>query len=270
MLKESRHVDIGGLDFCVFMTPPAPVSVILLHGVTANLAIWTPVASRLSRHVQVVAMDQRGHGRSAKPACGYGATDFAGDVATLIESGILASRVFVVGHSLGARNAIELAAQRPELVEGVVAIDYTPFIETEVMDALDARVTGAPSHFETLEGVEDYLRARYRRLPEDAIAIRARTGFAKSEVGFRPLASASAMAQTVTGLRADLAPALQRLTVPTILVRGAESSLVSEDAWARTQELRPDISAVELADADHYVPEEVPDQVTSVILGLTG
>ena len=270
MLQESRPVDIGGLDFCVFMTPPAPVSVILLHGVTANLGIWAPVVSYLSKRVQVVAIDQRGHGRSAKPSTGYGAADFAGDVATLIESGRLAPRVFVVGHSLGARNAIELAARRPELVEGIVAIDFTPYIETEVLDALDARVAGAPSQFETLESVEDYLRGRYRHLPDGAIATRARTGFARSEMGFQPLASAEAMSQTVAGLRADLAPALRQLSVPTILVRGSESALVSEDAWARTQNLRPDITAVELLGADHYVPEEVPDQVASVILGLTG
>ena len=46
----------------------------------------------------------------------------------------------------------------------------------------------------------------------------------------------------------------EEIGVPVLLLRGAESKLVSREAWARTKALRPDLPAQEIADADHYVP----------------
>ena len=59
----------------------------------------------------------------------------------------------------------------------MVAIDFTPFIEREVFDALEARVAGGERAFFSLEDVKAYLRSRYPRLPEDAIDRRARHGY---------------------------------------------------------------------------------------------
>jgi pimeloyl-ACP methyl ester carboxylesterase len=45
--------------------------VVLLHGLTANGACWTPLARALENDYDVVMPDARGHGRSGKPADGY-------------------------------------------------------------------------------------------------------------------------------------------------------------------------------------------------------
>ena len=73
------------------------------------------------------------------------------------------------------------------------------------------------------------------------------------------------MRQTSSGLRADLEPALREIRVPTLLVRGADSRLVSRAAWAKTKALRPDLPAIEVAGADHYAPEEVYGQIAGEI-----
>lgn len=240
---------------------------LFFHGITANGRVWDPVIERLAGRMRCVAIDQRGHGRSDKPAAGYAAADFAGDIAALVRH-FDAGPALLVGHSLGARNAIVAAATTPALVRGVVAIDFTPTIETAVFDALDARVGGGDRLFASLDAVRAYLADRYRRLPPDAIERRALHGYRAVDGGWRPLADPHAMQAISTGLREDLAPALRALGVPALLIRGADSTLVSPAAWQRTRALRPDIAALELSGADHYVPEEVPEAVAAAIRGF--
>lgn len=244
--------------------PPA----LFFHGITANAHVWEPVMTALADRFRCIAFDQRGHGRSGKPATGYAADDFATDIAAIVRH-LDAGPAVVVGHSLGSRNALTAGAHHPELVRAVVGIDFTPFIETAVFDELDARVGGGDRTFPSLDAVRAYLAERYPRLPATAVERRAVHGYLAVPGGFRPLADGAAMAAISRGLREDLAPAVRAIRVPTLLVRGVDSRLVSPAAWARTRALRPDVAAIELADADHYVPEEVPQAVAAAIRSFT-
>jgi 2-(acetamidomethylene)succinate hydrolase len=239
---------------------------LFLHGVTASAFVWRPVMDRLSQHYRTIAIDQRGHGRSSIGRDGrFDAAACAQDV-TDVAAALDAGPVLVVGHSLGARNAIVAGAARPDLIAGVVAIDFTPFIPAAAFDALDRRVTGGARTFADEGEVTGYLAQRYPRLPPDAVARRARHGYAPDAAGrLRPLADAGAMRATCAGLRADLAPALSGLAGPALLVRGADSAFVPAAAFEAARGLRPDLRAVVVPDADHYVPEERPEQVASII-----
>ena len=237
---------------------------LMFHGITANGYVFAPIIETLARDFRAISFDQRGHGRSDKPATGYGGEEHAEDIAGAI-------RWFDSGRrcSSDIRSARAMPWSRglrhPELVAAVVAIDFTPFIETQVFDDLEARVQGGDRVFESLAAAERYLADRYKRLPPDAVERRARYGFQSVEGGLRPLADPQAMIQIAHGLREDLEPVLRDIAVPTLLIRGKDSKLVSPEAWARTRALRPDIHAMELEGADHYVPEEVPDAVAGAV-----
>jgi 2-(acetamidomethylene)succinate hydrolase len=219
------------------------------------------MAELLAARFRITSIDQRGHGRAAKPTSGYAALDYAGDLDNLLSESTL-----LIGHSLGARNALVAAARYPKKVAAVVAIDFTPYIEPEVFDALDARVSGGNRDFESLQEVASYLKQRYPRLPADAIERRARHGYECVDGVWRALAAPAAMRETCAGLRADLAPALKAIRVPVLLLRGEDSKLVSRAAWDKTRALRPDLPAREIAGADHYVPEEQPAAVAAAVL----
>lgn len=244
--------------------------VVLLHGVTANAYVWDEVAERLTDTLQVIAVDQRGHGRTGPAADGdYTAAAFAGDVAGL--AGLLGEPVIVAGHSLGSRNAIEAAARHPGDVAGIAAIDFTPFIEPPVLETVRTRVADGHRSFADLEEVRAYLRQRYPLLPDAAIERRASYGYGEDADGLIwPLADAHAMSLAADHLSEDLAPALTQVEVPAVLVRGTDSAVVSAEAFRRTRALRPDLPAVEVGDTDHYVPEERPDVIADVIRQLAG
>ena len=233
---------------------------LMFHGITGNGYVFTPVIERLASHFRCVSFDQRGHGRSSKPARGYDAASFAGDIAQLVRH-LQLGPALVIGHSLGARNALVAAAKHPDLIAGVVAIDFVPFIENEVFDALDARVAGGDQVFADIESAKAYLANRYPKLPARAIELRARYGMVAVAGGLRPLADPHAMRAISTGLREDLAPVLNAVRVPVLLIRGAESKLVSRNAWERARASRPDMPAMEIPSVDHYVQEEDPEAV---------
>jgi len=237
--------------------------VLCMHGITASAYVFEPIMERLAGAFRVVSIDQRGHGRSGRPER-YKAEDFAGDVAALVEQ-LACGPAVLLGHSLGARNGIVAANLYPEQVHSVVAVDFTPFIEERVLEELEARVKGGDRSFADLGEVEAYLSARYPLLPPDAIRRRAQHGYRKVDNGYRPLADAGAMALTAAGLKASIEDPLRSIKQRTILVRGAQSKLVSPHAWARTRELRPDLEAVEVAGADHYVPEEQPAAIAELV-----
>jgi 2-(acetamidomethylene)succinate hydrolase len=254
---RTHRIDTGRITLNVREVGEGPVA-IFLHGITSNAAVWDPIILDLKSDFRCLAVDQRGHGLSDKPETGYSAKDLAEDVLALIRT-LNAGPALLVGHSLGARNAVVAATMGPELVRSVVAVDFTPYIETEVLDALESRVNGGDRLFKTREEIEAYLQDRYQKMPPDAVRRRAMTAYREVEGGLRPLADARAMSLTAQGLREDLEPAFKAVTRPTLIVRGAESKLVSAAALDGTRKLRPDMPVLVVENTDHYVTEEAPD-----------
>lgn len=134
------YVDSGG--------PGRPI--LALHGAFGRGRTFMPLAEHLGR--RVIALDQRGHGLSDKPG-DYSREGFLADTAAFIEALDLAP-VTIAGHSLGALNAYQLAARRPELVESFVAIDFP----AEAGTSTDPWLDELPDRFGSLTQLEQAIR----------------------------------------------------------------------------------------------------------------
>lgn len=243
----------------------AGTPVVFLHGITANWAVWTPVLKIVGRHCQAVAISQRGHGRSSAPPVGYLASDFASDVAMVVKS-LGSGAAVVVGHSLGARNAVVAGRMYPDLVRAVVSIEWVPGISYEAVDALERRVNAGSRRFESREAVLEYLAGRYTKLPIEAIRYRADFGFDYTDPrSIAPLAAPHAMAATASGLFADYQSDYEAVSCPMIAVRGAESRLVSAEEFDIASKMHPDAQHVIASGCDHYVPEEDPQLISQIV-----
>ena len=105
---------------------PARPTVVLLHGLASQRRFWNLVAPGVvAAGFRVVALDQRGHGDSARPDGPYDVATCAADVlAVLTDLGVTAQTgAVVVGHSWGAAVALAVAATEADRVRAVVAID---------------------------------------------------------------------------------------------------------------------------------------------------
>lgn len=107
-----RYVRTGG-DL-----PP----LVLLHGFTDSSAEWGRFARSLEADYDVIMMDARGHGLSSTPPPDFTLQEQAHDVAKLIAHlGIAPTSV--IGHSMGAVTALQLAALHPDLLTCMVLED---------------------------------------------------------------------------------------------------------------------------------------------------
>lgn len=260
-LERTRGAEV---DLAFRVRGSGPV-VVLLHGTSASHAVWEPVAESLAAEARTVAIDQRGHGRSDKPADGYGGACFADDVVTVLDA-IGADTAIVAGHSLGARNAWVAAARHPDRITGIVCVDYTPWVAPAVLDTLEERVAAGDREFVNAADVRAYLQQRYPLMPPEAVARRAVWGYRSTESGgLRPLADPHAMAQLIDGFRASHETEFREFAAPARHIRGAASAIVDDAAWGAARKARPHDSWRIVTDADHYVPEEHPEIIAAEV-----
>lgn len=118
--------------------------ILFVHGYTCDSHDWSWQLAHFAEHHRVIAVDNRGHGRSSVPDTGYDHLDFANDTAALLDH-LDCGPVVAVGHSLGGVIVSALAVERPDLVQAVVSVDPGYLISDEVsaglgpvLDALDA------------------------------------------------------------------------------------------------------------------------------------
>jgi len=114
-------------------SPPGPEAgaavhsplALLVHGVTSSSRTWWRVGPALAgRGFRVLAVDLRGHGASPRAAAGLAVADLADDVAETVAGAAPGGPVdLLVGHSLGALVALELAGRQPGSARRLVVED---------------------------------------------------------------------------------------------------------------------------------------------------
>ena len=96
--------------------------ILCIHGLTANSRFWDCLASALSPHHRVIAMDLRGRGLSDKPPTGYSIEHHCKDVLSLIDD-LGLKRPVLMGHSLGAFISLVFSAKYPQRVDRLILVD---------------------------------------------------------------------------------------------------------------------------------------------------
>jgi pimeloyl-ACP methyl ester carboxylesterase len=98
-------------------------TVVLIHGLGANMAFWFMTIGRaLARNYHVICYDLRGHGSSGMPDRGYLLPDMVDDLVALLDH-LEIERPHVVGHSFGARVALAHAVMHPERLATLTIAD---------------------------------------------------------------------------------------------------------------------------------------------------
>ena len=118
---QAIHLSTGVDVRYVAQGDPSGVPVLLLHAWGESLGCFDRLTRLLPTTIRVLAMDQRGHGDSDKPADAYSLTDFAGDVTAFLDAMGLPSAV-LVGSSSGGYVAQQVAITSPKRVRGLVLV----------------------------------------------------------------------------------------------------------------------------------------------------
>lgn len=146
-----RHLRIPyGLNVHVFQSPKKPkATYVFIHGIGNTLHSWDDVVAKMPKDVRLIGIDLLGFGDSPKPQWAkYNAKSQARSVGLTLLSMRLAHQPTLVGHSLGALVAVEVAKRYPLAVRQLVLCS-PPFYKPEVMG-------------KKLKSNDDILRELYR------------------------------------------------------------------------------------------------------------
>jgi pimeloyl-ACP methyl ester carboxylesterase len=123
MLKYNQgDISINGVKIHYYRTGGGKPPFILLHGATDNGLCWTPVAEFLTEWYDVIMPDAQGHGLSDRLGKGLVSQDAARQVLGLMDELGLEKPV-IMGHSMGAGTATQIAAAHSELLKAVILED---------------------------------------------------------------------------------------------------------------------------------------------------
>lgn len=241
--------------------PAAPPLVMLHGGNSSARGTWSKTATDFADGYHVLAPDQRGHGESAwSPAGAYRISDYVSDFASFVRQMGL-PRFPLVAHSLGGLVAIAFAARHPEAVERLVLVDSLPRPMDAARRAEVAARPLAPESFATFDDVEDYL------------ALTAPQRRRRSAPGYGVLQLPDGRWRLRTdsrGVRNSLAaedPGRQRLwedyralAVPTLVIRGGASPIISADDAHRLAAEGPHARVVTYEAGTHWVHRDQPER----------
>lgn len=281
---------VGGADGAVLNVQvhgpaDAPVTVVLLHGWTLDLATWGPVAETLlaATPARIVRYDHRGHGRSAAvdPAT-MTLEQLADDLAAVLAAVAPTGRLVLAGHSMGGMTIMALAERHPHLLPRIAGVALV----STASGGLGEATFGLPAPGVAAIRIAERRLYRTRRWQEGqrlGSPLLLRPGLRWLLIGpssppsaMRLTAAAVAACRplTVSGFRATLEAherdvALAAFTeIPTVVLVGARDRLTPVRYARRLAAALPAAGLTVYPGAGHMLPVERVTAVAARIRGL--
>lgn len=248
---EQIQVKAGDAELECFSHGAGP-GIILVPGGSLAAGYLSGLADALAAAgFRAIRVNPRGAGGSTGPMQGLTLHDYAADIAGVIE-GLDAAPAFVLGHAFGNRVARTVAADRPDLVRGVILVAAGGKVEPrlEAQHALQTLFTPTSSDAEIFDAMQWMVGS-----PENAPSVWER--FKSSRA---PGAALSQMAAARATPQQDWwAPPGD---VPYLVIQGLQDEAAPiENGHLLKQELGDRVTLVDIPAAGHLQPLEAPGPV---------
>ncbi len=241
-------------------------AVVFLHGMTGSTKDWANQASVLSPKYRVVALDMRGHGKSAAPPKeeDYSVPIFAEDVCAILRM-LDIKKCCLAGHSIGGFIALQFALEHQDMLAALVLVDTSSgqFARdpnyAQIRQKLDelARSQGMEAAFEYDSANNPMRIDRFQKHPE--LKEITRQKMLMTSVDGYLYASGS------IGKWEPVTPRLSEIKVPALIYCGDEDSGFTE-ATKVLKEGIADSEVVTVKGVGHNPHEEAPDIFNEALL----
>jgi pimeloyl-ACP methyl ester carboxylesterase len=253
--------------------PQGPL-VVLLHGGGQTRHAWGATGARLGdAGYFAVAYDARGHGDSGwSEDADYGLEALAHDLRSVIKQvggSANGAPPVLIGASMGGATSLAAIGEGLVEVSALILVDIVPNTERSGVDRIRAFMRQSPDGFESLEAVAEaisvYRPTQAKRRNLDGLAKNVRLGddgryrwHWDPRYIERPL--------DIEGRRDRLEAGARAVSVPTLLVRGGSSDVVSEEGVRDFLALCPQAEYVNVAEAGHMVAGDRNDRFGRVAI----
>ena len=271
---EARGGAMAALDFG---DPGRPVDIVFVHANGFNARTYRTILAPLAEDLRILAVDQRGHGRSTLPAETVGRTSWNGlrdDLLALLQTLDLRD-VVLAGHSMGGTACVLAQALAADRVRRVVLFDPVVMPAAGPVD---------PEQLSNSPLVQGALRRR-SVFPDKAAVVSAYTGrgafrtwdgamladyvadgFREREDGQVELSCAPEWeASNFASHAHDTWGAFEQAKVPIRILRAEEGSTCREDPKLDALVAAGRIEVETIAGTSHFLPMERPDLVQAAL-----
>ena len=230
--------------------------VVLLHGFGQTARCWGPLAPALARHHEVVRLDAPGHGGSSSVAA-----DLPSTGRLIAEAG---GEGVYVGYSMGARMALHVATEAPDVVRALVLLGGTPGIEDDAERAERHAADLALADSIRVDGVPAFVE-RWLALPMFA-GLPPEGRFVDERRRNTGAGLAASLELAGTGAQAPLWGRLPAIEVPVLVVAGADDARYAAIARRTAEAVGPNARAALVDGAGHSAHLEQPDRFIDIVV----
>jgi lipase len=274
-----RTLSLPGIDLALWDWPGDDPPLLFAHATGFHGRLWDRIIQQFPTR-RCIAIEARGHGRSAKPAPPYRWPTFGSDLASAAESlGIRGA--LGIGHSMGGHAVANAAGLRPETFRAILLIDPTIFPRAiygqppfDVSFTLRRkRVFESPdAMFERFRGREAFLHWKPEILRDYC-----EYGVLSQNGGWTlacPPEVEASIYQNSIEPDADLHDRLRRLTQPVVVMRAARQrtagslDLGGSPTDPALASAIPTAREIVLEGTSHYIPMECPERVAEEIAAI--
>ncbi|MGH1356693.1 MAG: alpha/beta fold hydrolase [Thalassovita sp.] len=249
--KTRQRSDFGSLAAITAGQGPL---VLLLHGVGLRAEAWGPQIDALaSAGFRVVAPDMLGHGESDLAPADATLADYVAPIAALVDQPAV-----VIGHSMGAMLALELAAGQPETIRGVVAMNAIFRRSDAAQRAVQTRAADLDGA--TFPDPSGPLDRWFGDAPSTARAACHDWLTSVTPVGYKAAYTVFAHSDGPSDLT------LQALSCPALFVTGADEPNSTPEMSQNMAERVENGRAMIVSDAAHMVPMTHSDTVNAQLV----
>lgn len=222
--------------------------ILLIHSMGMDAHSMDLLAESLKDDYRVLSLTILGHGESSLPAkplplqlhaeimrdC-YKQLDFTPNL--------------LIGHSVGGMMGMILTALYPEEHHGLVLVDIAPFESSRSARPSD------PEYFTNEAAAREWLKERYPGFTDYYIDNRVRYAFTVKDTRYYLKPRGDAVRR---GLNIDLWPYVEKIQIPTLLLIGEQSELVTPETRRRMESIINDLEVTVMKGTGHMIPQDAP------------
>lgn len=239
---------------------PAPRTVLCMHGLTRNSADFTGLAEHLCERYRVLAVDQRGRGRSDYDSqiANYTPLTYVQDMFTLLDI-LDVPEVILVGTSMGGLMSFLMSAMQPQRIRAMIINDIGPELDPRGLERIKGYVGKASPVHTWDEAVAQCRSINGVAFPDfsDEQWLEFTRGVYREEDGAPVLAYDPAIAQPMDdeesgAVPPDLWPVFAgSAAIPMLVVRGADSDILAPECVQAMRARRDNLQVVEIPHRGH-------------------
>jgi pimeloyl-ACP methyl ester carboxylesterase len=244
------------------------IPLIILHGLYGSSDNWLTIARRLSGKYAVIVPDMRNHGRSPHhPVHTYPA--MCADILELADS-LSIEKYILLGHSMGGKTAMHIAAQAPQRVLKLVVADIAPVNYSSLTDYSPLAIAHLNLmhcllHTDTASFArrEDIARYWAADIADAGIRQFMLKNLQRNGPGFSWRINLSAIARNLPHIlngtddfSSENHPVVQ---TPTLFVKGENSSYLSPEIFPQIQTIFPQAQMTSIPNAGHWLHADQPE-----------